>query len=82
MPNGLHPRSISGKESENTLVPQPIASPVRTTMTNAIIESIVNRSTTKYYDPAVTLGDDQIRELVRIATSRRRSTSTPPSAPL
>jgi hypothetical protein len=28
-------------------------------MTNAIIESIVSRSTTKYYDPAVTLSDDQ-----------------------
>jgi len=27
-------------------------------MTNAIIESIVSRSTTKYYDPAVTLSDD------------------------
>ena len=39
------------------------------TMTNAIIESIVSRSTTKYYDPAVTLSDDQIRELVRIGTS-------------
>jgi hypothetical protein len=38
-------------------------------MTNAIIESIVSRSTTKYYDPAVTLSDDQIRELVRIATT-------------
>jgi nitroreductase len=39
------------------------------TMTNAIIESIVSRSTTKKYDPAVTLSDDQIRELVRIATT-------------
>jgi nitroreductase len=39
------------------------------TMTNAIIESIVSRSTTKYYDPAVTLSDDQIRELVRIGTT-------------
>ena len=39
------------------------------TMTNAIIESIVTRSTTKYYDPAVTLSDDQIHELVRIATT-------------
>jgi nitroreductase len=38
-------------------------------MTNAIIESIVSRSTTKYYDPAVTLSDDQIRELVRIGTT-------------
>ena len=38
-------------------------------MTNAIIESIVSRSTTKKYDPAVTLSDDQIRELVRIGTT-------------
>jgi nitroreductase len=38
-------------------------------MTNAIIESIVSRSTTKYYDSAATLSDDQIRELVRIGTT-------------
>ena len=38
-------------------------------MTNAIIESIVSRSTTKYYDPAAVLSDDQIRELVRIGTT-------------
>jgi nitroreductase len=38
-------------------------------MTNAIIEAIVSRSTTKYYDPAVTLSDEQIRELVRIGTT-------------
>jgi nitroreductase len=38
-------------------------------MTNAIIESILSRSTTKYYDPAATLSDDQICELVRIATT-------------
>src|SRR5260370_4115860 len=69
MSNGLHPCSISSKESENTLVPQPIPSPIGITMTNAIIESIVSRSTTKYYDPAVTLSDDQIRELVRIGTT-------------
>src|ERR1700730_12794649 len=69
MSNGLHPCSISSKESENTLVPQPIPSPNGITITNAIIESIVSRSTTKYYDPAVTLSDDQIRELVRIATT-------------
>ena len=36
------------------------------TMTTLIIESIVSRSTTKHYDPAVTLSDDQIRELVRV----------------
>jgi nitroreductase len=39
------------------------------TRTNAVIESIVSRSTTKYYDPAATLSDDQIRELVRIGTT-------------
>jgi nitroreductase len=39
------------------------------TMTNAIIESIVSRSTTKYYDPTATLSDDQIRELVRIGST-------------
>ena len=38
-------------------------------MTNTIIESIVSRRTTKYYDPAASLSDDQIRELVRIATT-------------
>ena len=31
------------------------------TMTNAIIESLVSRSTTSLYDPAVTLTDDQIQ---------------------
>jgi nitroreductase len=39
------------------------------TMNNAIIECIVSRSAAKYYDPAATLRDDQIRELVRIATT-------------
>ena len=38
-------------------------------MTNAIIDSILGRSTTKYYDPSVTLSDEQILELVRIGTS-------------
>ncbi|MGO7763132.1 nitroreductase family protein [Rhizobium ruizarguesonis] len=40
-----------------------------TTMTNAVIDSILKRRATKYYDPAATLGEDQIRELVRIGTS-------------
>jgi len=35
-------------------------------MTNTVIESILSRSSTKYYDPAATLSDDQTRELVRI----------------
>ncbi len=38
-------------------------------MTNAVIECILSRSAAKYYDPAATLSDDQIRELVRIGTS-------------
>ena len=38
-------------------------------MSNAIIESIASRHTTKYYDPASRLSDDQIRDLVRIGTS-------------
>ena len=56
-------------------MPQPIPSPTGLTvtdgitMTNAIIDSIASRSTTKYYDPAATLSDDQIRELVRIGTT-------------
>jgi nitroreductase len=39
------------------------------TMTNAVIETILSRRSTKYYDPAATLSDDQIRELVRIGTT-------------
>lgn len=38
-------------------------------MTNAVIETILSRSTTKYYDSTATLSDDQIRELVRIGTT-------------
>ena len=38
-------------------------------MTNAVIECILSRCATKYFDSSVTLSDDQIRELVRIATS-------------
>ncbi|WP_119303947.1 nitroreductase family protein [Dongia deserti] len=40
-----------------------------TTTTNAVIECILSRRATKYYDPAATLSDDQIRELVRIGTT-------------
>jgi nitroreductase len=39
------------------------------TMTNAVIECILSRSAAKYYDPAATLSDEQIRELVRIGTT-------------
>jgi len=38
-------------------------------MANAIIESLVSRRTISLYDPAFTVGDDQIRELVRVATT-------------
>jgi nitroreductase len=38
-------------------------------MTNAVIKCILSRSSTKYYDPAATVSDDQIRELVRIGTT-------------
>jgi len=38
------------------------------TMTNAVVEAIMKRNATKYYDPAATMSDDQIRELVRIGT--------------
>jgi nitroreductase len=38
-------------------------------MTNAVIECILSRTAAKYYDPAATLSDDQIRELVRVGTT-------------
>ena len=37
--------------------------------TNAVIEGILSRRAAKYYDPAATMSDDQIRDLVRIGTS-------------
>jgi nitroreductase len=39
------------------------------TTTNAVIECILSRSSAKYYDPAATLSDDEISELVRIGTT-------------
>ena len=38
------------------------------TMTNGVIECILSRSATKYFDPAATLSDDQIRELAHTAS--------------
>jgi hypothetical protein len=35
----------------------------RITKTNAVIECILSSSVAKYYDPAATSSDDQIREL-------------------
>ncbi|MFZ6647403.1 nitroreductase family protein [Undibacterium sp. TJN25] len=37
--------------------------------TNAVIECILSRSAAKYYDPAATLSDEEIFELVRIGTA-------------
>jgi nitroreductase len=39
------------------------------TMSNAVIDAIMGRSATKYYDPDAALTDNQIRELVRIGTT-------------
>jgi nitroreductase len=39
------------------------------TMTNTVIDCILSRTATKYFDPAATLSDGQIRELVRIGTT-------------
>lgn len=36
---------------------------------DAVIETILSRRSTKYYDPTASLSDDQIRELVRIGTT-------------
>src|SRR6201987_1434911 len=38
-------------------------------MTNAVIETILSRAATKYYDIAASLSDAEIRELVRIGTT-------------
>jgi nitroreductase len=40
-----------------------------TTQTNAVIDCILNRSATKYYDPSATLSDDEIRALVQVGTA-------------
>ena len=37
-------------------------------MSNPVIECILSRSAAKYYDAGAKLGDEQIRDLVRIGT--------------
>lgn len=41
----------------------------RLVMTNAVIETMLSRSATKYYDPEAVLTDEQITALVEIGTS-------------
>jgi nitroreductase len=62
----IHART---ETSGSALASKPSHSPTRPTPTNAVIETILSRSAAKYYDPAATLSDDQIRDLVRIGTS-------------
>src|SRR3546814_14594810 len=57
------------QKSEEALAAQSSHPTARPTPTNAVIETILSRSAAKYYDPAATLSDDQIRDLVRIGTS-------------
>lgn len=49
--------------------PQTSSPIVHPAPTNAVIETILARSAAKYYDPAASLSDEQIRHLVRIGTS-------------
>ncbi len=48
---------------------QTLAASDRPLPTNPVIENILSRSATKYYNPNSVLSDDQIRDLVRIGTS-------------
>ena len=59
----------SAKPGADMLAPQPSQPAADAAPTNAVIETILSRSAAKYYDPAATLSDDQIRYLVRIGTS-------------
>ena len=63
--------AIHARATKNRIIvtPRPSRSPARATPTNAVIETILSRSAAKYYDPAATLSDDRIRDLVRIGTS-------------
>lgn len=55
--------------STATLTVEPTNPSANRMPTNAVIETLLSRSAAKYYDPAATLSDDQIRDLVRIGTS-------------
>jgi nitroreductase len=55
--------------ADPAIAPRPSQATAHPTPANAVIETILSRTSAKYYDPAATLTDDQIRELVRIGTS-------------
>lgn len=59
----------SAKHDADMLASQPFQPVAYPAPTNAVIETILARSAAKYYDPAATLSDEQIRQLVRIGTS-------------
>jgi nitroreductase len=56
-------------QSGDAPAPQPTGASASAIPTNPVIETLLSRSAAKYYDPAATLSDDQIRDLVRIGTS-------------
>src|ERR1700753_1333666 len=75
MPNGLTPRHFLQRERKHSCIcihpfsHRGFLMTTETTLTNAVVECILSRSAAKYYDPAATLSDDVIRDLVRIGTS-------------
>jgi nitroreductase len=75
MSNRLHSSSIPEGKERIALLLQPIprsreiTMPTGLTTANAVVDCILSRSAAKYYDPAATMSDDQIRELVRIGTT-------------
>jgi nitroreductase len=70
-PSPQHFQQRERKHSRTSTYPSPIGITMTDgiTMANAVIECILSRSATKYFDPSATLNDDQIRELVRIGTT-------------
>src|SRR3546814_247795 len=60
---------VRAEKSGEALAAQSSHPTARPTPTNAVIENILSSSAAKYYDPAATLSDDQIRGLVRIGTA-------------
>jgi nitroreductase len=61
--------ATAAADPTTTLAPHPSHASGNPVPTNAVIETILSRTSAKYYDPNATLSDEQIRELVRIGTS-------------